>query len=262
MAFSEQWLTLREQSDHASRDSQLLAQAIDVAGENPVIVDLGSGTGSTVRALAPFLPENTKWRLVDNDQSLLEVASAELAERATLHPMDIADQDNLPLQDATLVTASALIDLVSRQWLEDFAERVQVPVYFALSYDGVMNWTPNNPLDDSITEAFNNHQRNDKGFGSALGPDSVSVAEEVFKAAGFEVFKAPSPWQLGPEETELQQALVQGIAEAALEAGEQDALAWGENRVNLAYETECFIGHGDILAVPRNSESGAQHASN
>ena len=260
MAFSKQWLALREQSDHAARDAQLLTKAVEAAGENPVIVDLGSGTGSTVRALEPFLPEGAEWRLVDNDDSLLEVAGAELGDRASLHRLDISDLEKLPLENATLVTASALIDLVSRQWLENFVEKVQVPVYFALSYDGVMNWMPENSLDNSITQAFNNHQRSDKGFGSALGPDSVSVAEEVFKSAGFDVFTAPSPWQLGPAEEELQQALVQGIAEAALETGQQDAVFWAEIRTSQARETDCIIGHGDILALPKDFELGAQHA--
>jgi len=262
LAFSEQWLALREQSDHAARDKQLLTKAIEFAGENPVIVDLGSGTGSTVRAFTPFLPGAAKWRLVDNNQSLLEVAGAELGERASLHQMDISDLENLPLEGATLITASALIDLVSREWLENFAERVHVPVYFAISYDGVMNWLPENQLDSSITEAFNSHQRSNKGFGSALGPDAVSVAEEVFKSAGFDVITALSPWKLGPAETQLQQALVQGIAEAALEAGEPDALSWADTRVAQAHVTECIIGHGDVLAVPGHRESGAKHASN
>ena len=40
------------------------------------IVDLGSGTGSTVRALSARLPTTQAWRLVDNDPVLLAEAFA------------------------------------------------------------------------------------------------------------------------------------------------------------------------------------------
>ena len=44
------------------------------------VADLGSGTGSTVRALAPCFPKCQRWRLFDNDLGLLVRA------RATPHP--------------------------------------------------------------------------------------------------------------------------------------------------------------------------------
>src|SRR5262249_56208908 len=40
------------------------------------VVDLGCGTGSTLRALALRLPERQTWRLVDNDFGLLARAAA------------------------------------------------------------------------------------------------------------------------------------------------------------------------------------------
>jgi SAM-dependent methyltransferase len=257
LGFSADWLALREPADHFARDAALLRRAVSAAGPNPVILDLGCGTGSTVRALAPLLPKNTQWRLVDNDPELLRLAGLTAGDSATLHQLDLGDIDSLPLGDVTLVTGSALIDLVSKQWLEQLALGLSIPVYLALSYDGEMSWQPENDLDATVSAAFNSHQRTDKGFGPALGPDSVTVASEVFRARGFEVVTARSPWQLGPEQAQLQRELVAGISQAARDFGLQGAELWETQRIAAADQTLCQIGHADLLAIPRPvSEQG------
>ena len=260
MGFSAEWLALREPADHAARDSGLLRAAVQAGGPNPVVVDVGCGTGSSVRALGPLLPEGTKWRLVDNDQDLLNRAGAEAGSGVTLHCQDIQDLELLPLEGATLITASALIDIVSRQWLLDFAAHVRVPFYCALTYDGVMNWAPEDPRDSAVAAAFNAHQQSDKGFGPALGPDAVGLALEVFANSGFEVSVAESPWQLGPGDEALHRELVAGIAGAAWEAGEGDALSWQETRMAVARSALCVVGHQDILALPGTTVRGSAHA--
>lgn len=256
MGFSPDWLALREPADNDARDADLLRAAATAAGPNPVILDLGCGTGSTVRALAKFLPEHAKWRLVDNDWKLLEYAGAEAGEAVSLHQQDLQDLDKLPLEGVTLVTASALLDLVSRKWLVELASVVKVPVYFALSYNGIMSWSPEHPGDAAVTRKFNEHQQGDKGFGQALGPLAVKTATEVFTTSGFDVAVADSTWQLGAEDEKLQSELVKGIAVAAQEAGEEGAGEWGAVRVSASAHTSCSIGHGDIFAVPKSAGSG------
>ena len=73
MGFSPDWLALREPVDHASRDAGLLAQAAACAGQGAIVVDLGSGTGSTARA---FTGVTWQWRFVDGDATLLDIAQA------------------------------------------------------------------------------------------------------------------------------------------------------------------------------------------
>ena len=60
--FSAQWLELREPVDHRSRNQDLQAQVIDYLTKMKTVypgiirlTDLGSGTGSNLRALAPQL---------------------------------------------------------------------------------------------------------------------------------------------------------------------------------------------------------------
>jgi SAM-dependent methyltransferase len=260
LGFTSEWLALREPADRAARDPKLLRSAIAAAGPNPVILDLGCGTGSTVRALAPFLPSHARWRLVDNDARLLELAGAEAGEAASLYQQDLQLLGQLPLEEVTLVTASALLDLASRRWLSELAALLHVPAYFALSYNGIMSWSPEHEQDKAITKAFNAHQRTDKGFGPALGPEAVETAQDVFLAAGFEVQVAHSPWQLSHGDQELQIELVTGIAEAAAEAGESASDLWLSARVAAAAETTCVIGHEDLLAVPKPRVSEVANA--
>lgn len=256
MAFASKWLALREPADRAARDETLLNKAITAAGPTPVVLDLGCGTGSTVRTLSPLLPESTTWRLVDNDQELLDIAASNLP-WSTVHLLDIRDTRSLPLDGVTLVTCSALLDLVTESWLHDLAGVVTVPFYAALSYNGVMRWEPELPQDRAVTEAFNQHQRQDKGLGPALGPDAATRAVEVFHSAGWTTEVARSDWALGPDSEALHAALVEGIGQAASEAGEDRAKDWTKQRVSASSHSGCVIGHIDILATPPTKDSDA-----
>lgn len=257
MGFSSTWLALREPADHAARDSALLLAAAQAAGPEPVIVDLGCGTGSTIRAFEGRVQRAADWRLVDNDAFLLEQAAEGAKAGVTTHQLDLRDLHKLPLDGATLVTASALLDLCARDWVASLADhlaRHALPFYAALNYDGRMHWSPDDPADADVTLAFNQHQRGDKGFGPALGPDAAEAIAEIFAAAGFRVLQADSPWHLGPSEAALQHELLTGIAGAATEAGETNAASWQGRRTAQIAQTQCRIGHRDLLALPPDIE--------
>jgi SAM-dependent methyltransferase len=259
VGFSAEWLALRESADRAARDESLVRMAVEAAGPEPLIVDLGCGTGATWRALAPHLPAGARWCFVDNDPALLAAAAA-VAGGAETVEADIADLAALPLERATLVTASALLDLVPESWICDLAQRLKVPFYAALSYSGTMRWVPESAHDAAVTDAFNRHQRGDKGLGPALGAEAGKRAASIFARTGFKVHSADSPWHLGPASAPLQRALTDGIAVAAGEAGMTDASAWGRHRNAMADHSHCDIGHIDILAVPPSTSRGSQHA--
>lgn len=254
MGFSADWLALREPADHAARDGGLMARAAALAGARPVVVDLGAGTGSTRRAFGGALPEGAVWRMVEGDAELLARCEGER------HLMDLRDLVALPLAGATLVTASALLDLVSEEWVAGLVEVLaarRLPFLAALSYDGRMAWSPEDGGDAGVTAAFNRHQRGDKGFGPALGPDAVPRAAEMFRAAGYRVRLADSPWRIGADQAELGAALLDGIAAAAAEAGvaADEAARWRAARRAMLSQGEMVIGHLDLLAVPEEMEA-------
>ncbi|MGA0616092.1 class I SAM-dependent methyltransferase [Paracoccus sp. KR1-242] len=251
MAFPATWLDLREPADRQARDGALLRKAATAAGPCPLIVDLGCGTGATMRAMSGLLPGGAHWRMVDSDPDLL--ARIPAGDGITLHPGDLGDQARLPLDGATMVTASALLDLCPADWIADLAGELatrSLPFYAALTFDGAMEWRPELPGDAVVTAAFNRHQQGDKGLGAASGPEAAAHAVELFDASGFVVHSAPSAWQLGPDQRELQVELLQGIATAAAEAGCEATETWLQSRIAAIAKGACRVGHTDMLALP------------
>lgn len=255
MSFAISWLDLRAPADAAARDGALLACAAAhlQAVAAPVVVDLGSGTGATVRAFGDQAPEDTRWRLVDHDADLLRDARRRGGAGIETVCADLRDPGALPLADARLVTASALFDLMPGDWIAalvaDLA-RARIGLYGALSYDGMMRWDPAMPQDETIVRAFNAHQLRDKGLGPALGPGAADALAQTMRRRGFEVQVAQSPWRLGRAETALQAELVAGIGAAAAEMGADGAEAWVQARQAASGSATCVVGHVDVLALP------------
>jgi hypothetical protein len=153
--FAADWLALREPADHASRNREVqaafLAHMTELTGE-AVIVDMGAGTGSTARALAPAIAKanpglRQSWVLVDADSLLIDRARQELADLIRqgigidYEQADLSDRSALDgyMARADVVTGSALIDLVSAEWLGWAAQSAaehRTALLFALNYSG------------------------------------------------------------------------------------------------------------------------------
>ena len=246
--FAGDWLALRAPADAAARDPGLraAARAHLAAVPAPLVVDLGSGTGATVAAIGAA---GIRWRLLDQDADLLAVARARFGTGLETLVADIADPAVLPLSGARLVTASALLDLMTGQWVEALAGRLAVEgcgLYAALSYDGQVAFTPPLSGDAEMVAAFNAHQRGDKGQGPALGPEAAPVLAQALARRGFAVRTAPSAWRLGPGEGQLQAAFIAGIADAVGEV----ATPWAQARCAMVAGASCVVGHVDLLALP------------
>jgi SAM-dependent methyltransferase len=261
--FSAEWLALREPYDLAARNATVL-DAVATAFEQTSIsvVDLACGTGATLRAIGPHLPPRQTWRLVDNDLSLLAKASAlGRPPHVTViaKPVDLVRDLELALDGPLdLVTTSALLDLVSTDWLDRLAVEAaarRLPVYAALSYDGRTVIEPAGPLDRELLAGFNAHQRTDKGFGPALGPAAAARAIERFEHVGYSVVEGRSDWVFGPDDRAMQDALFAGWAEVAalttrLSSDEIDG--WlARRRADLAEgRSHLRVGHVDVFARP------------
>lgn len=278
MSFSAAWLALREPVDHRSVSVELRAAvARHFAGRDRIhLLDLGCGSGSNLRGLAPFLGPDQQWTLVDWSEELLAHARAALTDWA-----DDARQDGETLlvvkggrrisvdfmradlarhaehaldRSVDLVTAAAFFDLVSEDWIHAFCGALAVrklPLYAVLTYDGRERWWPAHPADEAMLSAFHAHQRRDKGFGPAAGPDAADVLSRALVAQGFEVARAASPWITTRADASLVEELAAGAAGAVAETGlvpPEDVEAWlAARRVAHA----CEIGHLDVFAVPR-----------
>lgn len=278
-SFSADWLALREPADHAARDAELAARLgawMEETGARHIL-DLGCGSGSTLRALAPVLPDGCVWTLLDYDARLLAAARARLIgwadaaaedgpalalikgakrvsvrlERRALSAEGLAEL--LEETEAEVVTASAFFDLAGAAFIDAFASAAResgATVYAALTYDGRENWTPADPAEAEALAALHAHMRREKGLGPATGPDSADMLEDALRREGFDVSRAPSSWRLAaPGDSALIRELARGSAASVAEL--QPYASWLEDwtraRLNA---TRVEIGHADMLALP------------
>lgn len=260
--FSVDWLNAREQQDLRARDTDLLQRVLAFLHHGSHVVDLGAGTGATLRAFAnqnEDLARSLVWRLLDNDPELLQEANRRHGQdnHLEIFQQDISQVSRLPIEGARLVTASALFDLVSADFVARLAaslsQQRSVSLYVALTYDGTMQWSPSHPLDEQVVATINRDQKKDKGFGPALGPDAASYTREVFLEHHFQVETRPSPWRLDGTDQSLLKDFVTGISntvERESSLNGQQRKDWLEFRIAHAADGFCTIGHVDLLAIP------------
>jgi hypothetical protein len=263
--FSADWLALREPADHASINAglrrALCAHFCD--RQELTILDLGSGTGSNMRGLAPDLPAGQQnWRLVDYDTALLTRAKANPPRvsgreiNIQTHHHDLSSGDLGSLMDgAGLVTASALFDLISVSIIKVIVGQIaaaRVPFYTVLTYDGVAAWLPEHPADREMRELFNQHQQTDKGFGQAAGPGATDALAEAFRGHGYRVSRGTSPWVLKRQNAALRREVDAGWASAVRETGALPGHTiddWEASRASTD-DAVTVVGHEDLLALP------------
>ncbi|MFD5945227.1 methyltransferase domain-containing protein [Streptomyces collinus] len=266
--YAPEWLELREPADAAARAHDLLdplrMRLANLPGRSGIVIhDLGCGTGSMGRWLAPRLDGAQHWILHDRDPYLLHFAavasprSAADGSRVSVETRrgDIARLTPDALQGASLVTASALLDVLTREEIDTFAAACAgagCPALLTLSVAGRVELTPSHPLDAELAQAFNDHQRRD----GLLGPDAVTAAAEAFSEHGATVRLHPSPWRLGPEQAALTEQWLRGWIGAAVEErpelrAEADVYLTKRLAALAAGELRVTVHHVDLLALSR-----------
>jgi hypothetical protein len=283
--YSPAWLGLREAADAEARSPELLEplrRRRSHAGwadsdklhrpASPgwagvprlVIHDLGCGTGSMGRWLAGRLPGPQHWIMYDRDPELLDHASANMVDTAAegapvtveTRRRDITRLTAADLAGASLVTASALLDLLSLEEVNGLAAAcvgAACPALLTLSVVGRVELTPADPFDAEAAAAFNAHQRRSTGGRRLLGPDAVDAATEAFTQLGATVLVRPSPWRLGADHATLAAQWLRGWIAAAC-AQQPDLTVRGAAYLRrrlaaaAAGELRVVVHHSDLLA--------------
>ena len=284
--FSSDWLAQREPLDAAARDAGLAHDCAAAIADTPRrIIDMGAGTGANLRVLAPLIGGNQDWLLIDNDQALLIAQRREIAHWAAQHGWGVSEEatgaleltvgparwrvrsqqldlqgslEQVALQDCDGVTTTAFLDLVSLDWIDRLCRmlsRSPRPFLATLSVDGQRHWQPAMTDDLRLHQAFEHHQRGDKGFGAALGIAAVDELALRLDQLGFTVAIARSDWQIAAGHS----ALLGQMIDEALAVGcelEPDAASgfadWAARRhAQVATGALALnIGHRDLLALP------------
>lgn len=280
------WLSLREGADGQARSTELVREVAAVLPHEDLLVvhDLGSGTGSMGRWLAPLLmarsaPQVTPpltplltqpfarqhWVLHDRDADLLAEAAVRPVVRGgepvsvRIRCGDVTWLSADDLSGAGLITASALLDMLTAAELERLAGvcvAADCPALITLSVTGRVELEPADPMDRAIRDAFNAHQRRNVGRARLLGPDAADAAVEAFRRQGVQVLVRPSPWRLGAADAALTTHWLQGWVGAACAQDPDlidDAAPYLLRRIASAVDggLRVTVRHDDLLAMPR-----------
>jgi SAM-dependent methyltransferase len=284
--FSPDWLAQREPLDAAARDAGLAHEFAAAIAHTPRrIIDLGAGTGANLRLLAPLIGGDQDWLLIDNDPALLMAQQHEIARWAAQHGWGLSDATNgavelcvgparwrvrsqqldlqasleqIALPDCDGLTTTAFLDLVSLDWIDRLCRmlsRSPRPFLATLSVDGQRRWQPAMADDLRLHQAFEHHQRGDKGFGDALGIAAVDELAMRLDRLGFTVGTARSDWQISGEHSTLLGQMIDEALAVGCEL-EPDAASvftdWAARRHSQVAvgALALTIGHRDLLALP------------
>jgi hypothetical protein len=232
----------------------------------------------------PRLPSRQRWLALDRDAQLLAEFPDRMSSWGAAHGyhvqrtgsgtavrgegldcrietrlMDLGSLDDGGIFEGRhLVTASALLDLVSARWLRALATHCRASgasALFTMTYNGRSSCSPAEPEDEIIRTLMNRHQKRDKGLGGpAEGPDATDYAARLFSESGFLVRRERSDWILGPEDDDLQRELIDGWARAAAEAAPDLTTAIAEWRVRRLQcvnkgQSRVVVCHDDFAAL-------------
>jgi SAM-dependent methyltransferase len=283
------WLRVREPADIAARSEALTCAIADATapGEPLRLLDLGTGTGSNIRYLAERVRRPQRWLGIDRSAVLLAALPERITSwaaasgyeawtgdrrcvvRGAHFECEIETQqgdlgtlgDHRIFAGRHIVTASALLDLVSTSWLLALAAHCRIEgalALFAMTYNGRFACTPADAEDEDVRGLMNQHQKRDKGLGGpAAGPDAGAIAEQCFLQEGYRVRREPSDWVLEPADRDVQRLLIDGWAGAATEMAPDRARAiarWRARRLTdvEAGRSRVVVSHDDLAAWPGN----------
>lgn len=260
------WLSLRREADHRAREqaalwvdhlSAWLRQSLQ-DGEHAVVIDLGAGTGSNQAYLAPRLDVPQRWVLLDHDPGVLQSLAVPRTPDVVSTEQIVGPVTRVPelIRTArpTLVTCSALLDVLTRQEAEAIAEAIAgggAAALLSLSVTGAVALSPQDPDDDAIATAFDAHQRRD----GLLGPDGGAVMASLLRSHGAAVQIVQTDWVLDHGHHDLLSRYLTERAEAAVKhepALSDRAEAWLDRRRRQLRSGSLTVrvAHEDVVSVP------------
>ncbi len=276
--FSAEWLALREPADARARDAGLTEQFAQARASGSLCGRRRASSTSRAEraptcatsrrasaATSTGCSSTTTPRCSKRHEALRPTLRALLtteprlpARRVETRRLDLTtDLHALDFAPGVVVTASALLDLVSDEWLAQLVEQCRAnrcAALFALSYDGRIGLTPSDPDDEWIRQLVNRHQLGDKGFGPALGPAALSSERASYSVRrAFTCARRAATGICCQQSARSSKSLLEGWAGAAAELAPNEAdrcKRWLTRRLAHVVNgtSRIIVGHQDVLA--------------
>ena len=282
--FSKAWLTEREFFDNQSRSNLLIKEIKKDSRSINKIIDLGCGTGSFLRWCIAQKLSFSEAMLIDFDRRLINsigmlfrrflknknytikkvntreylvtnLSSLEKSKILFLKKNIINSLDKIDRYD--LVSLSALSDLLSKNIIRRLLSKTNRNkyIYFSLCFNGKIRWSPVNEFDNYVINKFNKHQIQDKGFGIALGENSIRYIESIANKNSYVYTKKDSSWKINSfniQGKSFQEKYLKIILTALKndDITDKDILKlWFSKRMQSIkhIKSKLIVGHNDIL---------------
>ena len=275
-AFSAGWLAMREAFDARSRSRALAQRFADVLPTSPRVLELGAGTGSLFRWLAPIIRRDQHWVWLDHDAAHLAHglrATARWALRlgyaARLEPQrltlgtrcgewtvetrvhDLHDAALLPVDVSDAVACSALLDLFSGQWIGELLRRVGTrPFYAAINVTGCDRIQPRDRNDALVWRGYTTSQPH------RAGPHAPMLVRQFCDQFDLPFESASSDWHIPAHHRAMLHQMLDFISEAARRSMLQQRRqidVWEQRRraAVRAQRLTLHIAHCDLLLPTR-----------
>ena len=282
--FTTTWINLRESYDMLSRSDLLQNLYKNNKMNLKKVIDLGGGNGSFLRWCHYKNIIYDDFLIIDNDEALLKSFYPRTKSYLSMMSLSLI-KDNMMsyriqnlknnkdgfitlkkqdfyksidiINDYNLVSFSAVTDLLSKKFIKCLFDKVDkgTNLYFSICFDGRVKWKNNNKHDKYIVSMFNQHQKQEKTTGVALGLDSINFIKNLSKKNDYKIYIADSSWSVDSHDNDsrvFQKAYLNTIYKPLkkFELTDQDILEdWLRSKKNdiESKNSNLVVGHKDIL---------------
>ena len=282
--FTATWINLRESYDMLSRSDLLQNLYKNNKMNLKKVIDLGGGNGSFLRWCHYKNITYDDFLIIDNDEALLKSFYSRTKSYLSMMSLSLI-KDNMmsyriqnlknnkdgfitlkkqdfyksidTINDYNLVSFSAVSDLLSKKFIKCLFDKVDkgTNLYFSICFDGRVKWKNKNKHDKYIVSMFNQHQKQEKTTGVALGLDSIKFIKNLSTKNDYKIYIADSSWSVDSHDNDsrvFQKAYLNTIYKPLkkFELTDRDILEdWIRSKKNdiESKNSNLVVGHKDIL---------------
>ena len=282
--FTATWINLRESYDMLSRSDLLQNLYKNNKMNLKKVIDLGGGNGSFLRWCHYKNIIYDDFLIIDNDEALLKSFYPRTKSDLSMMSLSLI-KDNMmsyriqnlknnkdgfitlkkqdfyksidTINDYNLVSFSAVSDLLSKKFIKYLFDKVDkgTNLYFSICFDGRVKWKNKNKHDKYIVSMFNQHQKQEKTTGVALGLNSINFIKNLSKKNDYKIYIADSSWSVDSHDNDsrvFQKAYLNTIYKPLkkFELTDKDILEdWLRSKQNdiESKNSNLVVGHKDIL---------------